>query len=168
MGRNPSKREYKKARKIFPLVKVYYESEREKLEILEEVLKDMEQILRMQSQDKKEIAKVASLFIKCKNPDSHLFLVDRGNEDFWSTLLNLKKIASKTKRMDENAQLFFLSETENLLDMVREILRRPRPDLWAMAVYQTTIGFQGLAELSYEAKLEAINKEKLLLEEGAN
>ena len=57
MGQKSCKREIKKAHKIFPLVKAYYESEREKLEILEEVLKDMEQILRMQLQNKKEIAK---------------------------------------------------------------------------------------------------------------
>ena len=168
MGQKSCKREIKKAHKIFPLVKAYYESEREKLEILEEVLKDMEQILRMQPQNKKEIAKVTSLLKKCKNPDSHMFLVDRGNEDFWSTLLNLKKIATKLKRMDDRERLFLLSETENLLDMVREILKRPRPDVWAMSVYQTTNGFKGLAELSYEAKLETINRERELLEEGVN
>ena len=168
MGQKSRKRELKKAHKIFPLVKAYYESEREKLEILEEILKDMEQILRMQSQDKKEIAKVTSLLRKCKNPDSHMFLVDRGNEDFWSTLLNLKKIAVKQQKMDDRGRLFLLSETENLLDMVREILRRPRPDFWAMAVCQITKGFKELADLPYEAKLEVIEKEKLLLEEGVN
>ena len=105
---------------------------------------------------------------KCKNPDSHMFLVDRGNEDFWSTLQNLKKIVTKLKRMDDRERLFLFSETENLLDMVREILGRPRPEYWAMAVYQTTKGFEKLAELSYEAKLETINRERDLLEERVN
>ena len=127
--------QYKKIQKHYPKIQNGYEVQRKKLEELQTLLKHMEVCFISGKDMKKELWKDAEKLKNMKDISGHEFLVDEGNIEFELTFSKLKKRMTSIKKVSEDEMLFLHSETENLADMVQEILQQQKPNLYALTYF---------------------------------
>ena len=147
---------YQKINKNYPKVKSSYDTERAKLEHLQSLLKHMESCFAVGGDVKVALKKDVAMLKQVKEFAGHEFLVDKGNAEFALTFLRLKTMMSSLKKTSEKEMLFLHSETENLADMIKEILGNKTPDLYALTLFFMTHHESELKELPYEEKIKII------------
>ena len=149
---------YNKVNKKYPKEKSYYDAERAKLVDLQKLLKHMESCFVAGGDVKAALKKDANLLKQVKEFAGHEFLVDEGNTEFALTFLRLKKMMASLKKTSEKEMLFLHSETENLSDMIKEILGNKAPDLHALTFFLMTQSESRLKELPYEEKIKKLER----------
>ena len=149
---------YKKINKDYPKVKSNYDAERTKLEDLQKLLKHMESCFATGEDVKKALKKDVELLKQVKDFTGHEFLVDEGNTEFALTFSRLKKMMTSLKKVSEKEMLFLHSETENLSDMIKEILENKAPDLHALTFFMMTRNESQLKELPYDEKRNKVHR----------
>ena len=149
---------YQKINKNYPKVKSSYDAERGKLEYLQNLLKHMESCFVAGGDVKAALKKDVELLKQVKEFAGHEFVVDKGNTEFELTFSRLKKMTASLKKVSEKEMLFLHSETENLSDMIKEILEKKAPDLHAFTFFLMTRNESLLKELPYEEKIKKVEQ----------
>lgn len=147
---------YHKVRKSYPKIKAHYDLERKKLEILQEILKGMENCFTAGGDVKAALKDKAVLLKKTKDFAGHEFLVDKGNTEFKLTFSRLKGMADSYRKFSHEELLFMHSETENLSDMIEEILGNKAPDLYALTYFLLNQKESTLKELPFDEKVKKV------------
>ncbi len=149
---------FDKVKNNYPKVQNLYLTEREKLEQLQSTLKHMEECFVEGGNVKQALSKDVEQIKGMKDFVGHEFLIDKGNTEFELTFSRMKKAVVSMDKYAENDMLFLHSETENLLDMVKEALEKESPNLHALAYFVVTQDVKQLAELPHNEKVKKIKR----------
>lgn len=149
---------YQKINKNYSKVKSAYDAERSKLEHLQSLLKHMESCFVAGGDVKAALKKDVVLLKQVKEFAGHEFLVDKGNTEFAFTFTRLKKMMLSLKKTSEKEMLFLHSETENLSDMITEVLENKTPDLHKLTFFLMSYDENQLKELPYEEKIKKLEQ----------
>lgn len=151
-------KEFEKVKSNYPKVKKLYEAEREKLEGLQKILKNMEACFIAGGNVKTTLRKEVTLLKEIKDFSGHEFLIDSGNSEFKLTFSRMKKMTASLEKISDSEMLFLHSETENLSDIVKEALEKEVPDLHALAYFTLTQNEKRLTELPHGEKVKKIRR----------
>ena len=149
---------FEKVKNNYPKVKKTYETEREKLEYLQTILKAMESCFITGENVKDSLKKPVEQLKAVKDFSGHELLIDKGNSEFELTFSRMKKTLATLDKISDKDMLFLHSETENLSDMIKEALEKETPDFYALAYFIKTQNEGQIEELPHGEKVKKIRR----------
>lgn len=154
---------YDRTQKQLPAVAARYRAAREAAMQVQALAGDLEQLLLAADiEDKawgKQVTEIGKKFKKLRGVFEHEFLISAADKEFYLTYDALVRLAGQLN-MQLPDLLIMRSENENLLDLLKENLERPQPDLWELSFFYVSQTDKELADLPPMERIQLLKNKK--------
>lgn len=154
---------YDKVKKQSSIIKEQYIQAQKELQVVDTILKEMEQIFvsYKDESDLKNVQKSLSGFAKemkqYQNHFNHEFLIGEEDKEFHLTYSTIVSLCEKNIK-EKKESLIIQSEVENLLAITKEALEKKWPEYRAMAYFYLEHSDREIFELPHSEKIEMVEK----------